>query len=264
MEYTPHSASSVSDDLQAALLAEHTGEGEDQGEEPHIHMPNSSYWPLILGLFVAIAVAGVLFINTFPWILVIGAIGAIICILGWGLEDPNTPLPEKLVSVYYEEKPDLWKYKIDQEVVDAQGKWLGKIRARFDRYVLVERGGLFSKVFYVPQSAIREQAKDKTLVLSISEDELERRGLNSVPDDLYEAAPEDEVPVTSGVPQFARRPLSPAETGHYNYGRHWPGINTDASGSYHRNEVLPRPQTYVVDDIDSTEQPIPERTISPD
>jgi hypothetical protein len=262
MEYTPHSASSVSDDLQAALLTGHPDEGE--GEEPHIHMPNPSYWPLILGLFVAIAVAGVLFINSFPWILIVGAIGAVICMLGWGLEDPNAPMREKLVSVYYEERPDPWKYKIDQEVVDAQGKWLGKIRARFTRYVLVERGGLFSKVFYVPQSAIREQSKDKTLYLTISEADLEHRGLNSVPEDLYEAAPDDEVPVTSGVPQFARRPLSPAETGHYNYGRRWPGINTDASGSYHRNEVLPRPQTYVVDNVYSTEEPIPERAINPD
>jgi hypothetical protein len=262
MNHTSHSTSSVSDDLQAALLTDHTGIGD--GEEPHIHMPNPSYWPLILGVFVAIAVVGLLFINFFPWILIVGIIGGLICLLGWALEDPNAPMREKLVEVYYQDKPDPWKYKINQEVVDAQGKWLGKVRARFDRYILVGRVGLFSRVFYVPQSAIRDQVKDNTLFLTITEDDLERRGLNSVPDDLYEPAPEEEVPVTSGVPQFARRPLSPAETGHYNYGRRWPGINTDASGSYHRNEVLPRPQTYVVNDIDTTEEPIPERTISPD
>jgi hypothetical protein len=262
MDYTPHSVSSVSDDLQAALLAGHTA--EDEGAEPHVHMPNPSYWPLILGVFVAIAVAGLLFVNSFPWISVAAAICAIFCMIGWGLEDSNAPLRDKVVEVYFEEKPDPWKYKLDQEVVDAQGKWLGKVRARFDRYVLVERGGLFSKVFYVPLSAIRDQVKDNTLSLTISAADLEQRGLNSVPDDLYAPAPVDEVPVTTGVPQFARRPLSPAETGHYNYGRRWPGINTDASGSYHRNEVLPRPQTYVVNDFYSTDEPIPERTISPD
>ena len=65
----------------------------------------------------------------------------------------------------------------------------------------------------------------------------------------------------SGVAQFARGPLSPAETGHYNYGKHYPGINTDASGSYHREEVVPHPQKYVGESsiINSTDLPIEPR-----
>src|SRR5260370_30965152 len=66
--------------------------------------------------------------------------------------------------------------------------------------------------------------------------------LKRVPDALYVESPEYGVPDVSGVAQFARGPLSPAETGHYNYGPHWPGINTDASGSYRREEVMPTPQ----------------------
>jgi len=43
-----------------------------------------------------------------------------------------------------------------------------------------------------------------------------------------------------------------------------PGMNTDASGSYHRDEVQPKPQSYVTEDVYSTDEPIPARVISPD
>ncbi|HYL44491.1 MAG TPA: hypothetical protein VEU97_13995, partial [Ktedonobacteraceae bacterium] len=108
------------------------------------------------------------------------------------------------------------------------------------------------------------EIKKNTLFLTLSEEDLERMELNTMPADLYDDEPEAGVPVVSGIPQFARRPLSPAETGHYNYGRRYPGINTDASGSYHRNEVQPRPADYVVNDVYTTEVPIPERVVSPD
>jgi hypothetical protein len=111
---------------------------------------------------------------------------------------------------------------------------------------------------------IRDEIKDNTLFLTVSEDDLVDMGLTSVPEDLYEEVAEPEVPVVRGRPLFANRPLSPAETGHYNYGRRWPGINTDASGSYHRAEVQPTPQTYVTEDIYSTDEDIPVRVISPD
>jgi hypothetical protein len=44
----------------------------------------------------------------------------------------------------------------------------------------------------------------------------------------------------------------------------WPGINTDASGSYHREEVLPRPQSYVTEDVYVSDRPIPERVTNPE
>jgi hypothetical protein len=152
-------------------------------------------------------------------------------------------------------------FELGQEVLDKDGKRLGKIQARFRNYVLVERGGLFVKAYYVPHSAIRDTSKD-IILLSLSENDLKRQGLNRVPDDLYEDTPEPGRPDVSGVAQFARGPLSPAETGHYNYGRRWPGINTDASGSYHRDEVLPKPQQYVREEIFTTDLPIEPRDIS--
>jgi len=119
-------------------------------------------------------------------------------------------------------------------------------------------------VYYVPQSATRDEIKNNTIFLTLSAEDLLRMGLNRIPDDLYDEVPEAGVPVVRGAAQFARRPLSPAETGHYSYGRRGPGMNTDASGSYHREEVLPRPQTYVTEEIYTTDQPIPPRVISPD
>ena len=143
-----------------------------------------------------------------------------------------------------EPTPKTLEIALDQEVVDKEGKKLGKVRARFTGYILVERGGLFSKTYYVPHSVIRQSNK-KALQLTLTEEDLRAKGYQNVPDDLLPETPEPENPVVDGTPQFGRRPLSPAQTGHYNYGKNWPGMNTDASGSYHRNEVLPRPQIYV-------------------
>jgi hypothetical protein len=136
-------------------------------------------------------------------------------------------------------------FQLGQEVVDSDGQNIGKVQARFTRHLLVKRTGLFSKVYYIPQTVIRTQFKH-VLHLSMSEAELRKQGYTNIPDDLYNEVAEPGMPeVFSGVPKVARRPLSPAQTGHYHYGRHWPGINTDAAGSYHREEVLPIPQKMV-------------------
>lgn len=136
-------------------------------------------------------------------------------------------------------------FQLGQDVVDSDGNKVGKVQARFTRHLLVERRGLFSRAYYIPQTTISTQSNG-ALHLSLSEAELREHGYTSIPDDLYNEVAEPGVPeVFSGVPKVARRPLSPAQTGHYHYGRHWPGINTDATGSYHREEVLPIPQHMV-------------------
>ena len=153
--------------------------------------------------------------------------------------------------------------RLGQEVLGKDGKPLGKVRARFPTYFLVERGTIFIKAYYVPRNAI--QSVEKNIIrLSLTEADLLDKGLNSVPDDLYVETPEPGEPHYSGVAQFARGPLSPAETGHYNYGRRWPGMNTDASGSYHREEVLPRPQKFVSDSVFTTDLPIQSRDTNPE
>ncbi len=136
-------------------------------------------------------------------------------------------------------------FQLGQEVMDDDGNKLGKVQGRFERYILVERGGFFGKTYYVPLTAITKNMNG-VLYLSLSEAELREQGYNNVPEDLYNEFQEQGVPqIFSGVPKFAKRPLSPAQTGHYSYGRRWPGINTDAAGSYHREEVLPIPQKLV-------------------
>lgn len=160
-------------------------------------------------------------------------------------------------------EPDMPAIRLGQEVFGKDGKLLGKVRARFPTYFLVERGAIFIKTYYVPHSAVQSIEKN-TIRLSLSEDDLQDMGLNSVPDDLYVDTPEPGVPHYSGVAQFARGPLSPAETGHYNYGRRWPGMNTDASGSYRHEEVTPKPQKFVRDTVYTTDLPIEPRDTNPD
>jgi len=262
MDSSSQSASSTSDEFTASYLGQQVDYDIEEAE-PHIHLPNPSYWPILLSMAIAVTVGGVIFASSFPWVSLTGLVLVLIFILGWAFEDPMAQLKEKFVTVYRTIKVDPSKFKIGQNVVDSQGKWLGKIQARFSRYILVERGRLIPTVYYVPQSATRDQVKNNRVFLTLSEEDLVREGLNRVPDDLYEEAPEAGVPTVRGAAQFARRPLSPAETGHYHYGRRGPGINTDASGSYHREEILPTPQTYVTEDIYTTDEPIPAREINP-
>lgn len=135
--------------------------------------------------------------------------------------------------------------QLGQEVLDSSGNKIGKVQARFVRYILVEGGGLFGRAYYIPRSSVA-QSGDSTLHAAFDKAQMRELGLHNIPDDLYDDVADPGIPQSfSGVPQFAKRPLSPAQTGHYHYGRRWPGINTDAAGSYHREEVLPIPQKLV-------------------
>jgi hypothetical protein len=71
---------------------------EDQGifdlaaeEEGHIHLPNPSFWPIILSAALLLCMVGFLFIDSSPWILVIAIPIVLIAILGLGVEDPMAP-----------------------------------------------------------------------------------------------------------------------------------------------------------------------------
>jgi Cytochrome c oxidase subunit IV/BON domain len=88
MMNTPlESVNLTADDIAATT---HADVGEYEGEESHanIHMPNGSLWPLILAVAIGVTMAGILIVNAFPWISIIGAIFVLVGILGWGLEDP--------------------------------------------------------------------------------------------------------------------------------------------------------------------------------
>ncbi|HEY0755970.1 MAG TPA: hypothetical protein VGD98_18575 [Ktedonobacteraceae bacterium] len=136
-------------------------------------------------------------------------------------------------------------FQLGQSVLDADGNRIGKIQARFERHMLVESGGLFGRAYYIPRSQVRINGEGSAFV-NVSKAELRKTNWHNVPDDLYNDVSEPGAPqIFSGVPKFAKHPVSPAQTGHYNYGRRSPGINTDAGGSYHHEEILPIPQNLV-------------------
>jgi hypothetical protein len=251
----------VLQDETAASLAPHV-EAEHEGEEPHIHLPQPSFWPLVVGLGVLIAVSALLFLPDSLWFMVIAGAFMLFGIMGWALEDPMAPPKGRFVTVPAQGIQS--RFIIGQDVVDKDGYEVGVIQARFKHYVLVERGGLGLSAFYVPQRLLEAMDNKEQVRLTVSEADLWAMEANLVPDDLYDVQPEEGLPQLKGVPMFANGPFSPAETGHYNYGPNFPGINTDASGSYKHGEVRPSPQRFVAErrKIYTNRKKLPPRAIS--
>lgn len=131
---------------------------------------------------------------------------------------------------------------VGQQVYDTQGARVGKVAVRFPLYLLIERGWLFPQVYYVPLSLI-DHVEGPLLWLSVSSETLQARDYAQVPLEINDtpapAASEDRIDI-SDVSSLGLAPLTPAETGHYHYGPHSPGMNTDASGSYTHAEIDPR------------------------
>jgi hypothetical protein len=50
------------------------------------HMPSPSYWPLLTGAAITVALGGLLFADTTLIITAIGLVCFFICVIGWGLE----------------------------------------------------------------------------------------------------------------------------------------------------------------------------------
>lgn len=240
MDSSLQSANVAVDELSTSL--DHYVETEGTEEEHHVHLPNPSWWPLILGFAILVAVIGLLFLPENPWLTLIATPFVLLGIIGWALEDPMAPPKEQLNSSLATAGVRS-RFYIGQDVVDRDGDVLGSVEARFSHYLLVNIGGLVRPA-YIPHRLI-ESVNNKFIRLSISESDVRKQGLQVVPEDLYDDVPEYGVPVVNGVPMFSRDPLSPAETGHYNYGPNFPGINTDAGGSYYPEEVRPTPQKYV-------------------
>jgi len=232
-------SANITVDESSTSLGQHA-KGEEA--EHHIHLPNSSWWPMMLGFAILLAVTGLLYLPENPWLTIIAVPFILLGIIGWGLEDPMASPKEQLLPSL-EAAGAQSRFYIGQDVIDKDGDVIGSVEARFSNYILVNIGGLVRPA-YIPHRLI-EAVNDKFIQLNIDEFEMRKSGLQNVPDDLYDNAPEYDVPTVKGVPMFARGPLSPAETGHYNYGPNFPGINTDAAGSYRPEEVRPIPQKYV-------------------
>ena len=69
-------------------------------EESHIHLPNPSFWPILISLAIAVTLGGVLFISSAPWISIVGLIFVLISAIGWAVEDPMAPLKEKAAPTH--------------------------------------------------------------------------------------------------------------------------------------------------------------------
>lgn len=268
MDSSLQSANLTTEELTKSLaekesVVENVG-GHDEGEH-HIHLPNPSLWPLLLSAAILLAVVGIIFFPENPWLTIVAVPLVIIGILGWALEDPMAPMTDKLAYLH-KQKEVPSPFQLGEQVVDKDGFIIGKVEARFTNYILVERSGLLVKTYYVPQNLATTDTSRGLVRLTLSEDELVNNNYNAVPDDLYDNTPEYGAPVTTGVAQYARGPLSPAETGHYNYGPNSPGMNTDASGSYHHDEVRPTPQRYVGDrrKFYATDKTLPKRSTNPE
>jgi len=232
----------AADDPDLAAATHQEAEGVET-EEHHVHLPNPSLWPFILSAAILVAVVGLLFIPDNPWLTIVATPFVLVGILGWGLENPNA---QRERFVVYQEKSGIRsKFIPGQDVVDKDGHWVGLVQARFPHYILVDNGGLAVNAYYVPQRVTEDKIENGVVRLTVSESELRAMGTNLIPDDLYDDVPDPGVPMVTGVPMFASAPVSPAQTGHYNYGPNYPGINTDASGSYQRSDVTVRPQSFV-------------------
>ena len=77
----------MADDLATADLAEAEELNEAEAEQ-HIHMPNPSFWPILLSFAIFVTLAGLLVVNSFPWISIIGAPFVFIFMVAWALENP--------------------------------------------------------------------------------------------------------------------------------------------------------------------------------
>ena len=84
MDTTLHSGGLAVNDLSQSPASSQ----EFEEAEQHIHLPNPSLWPLILGAAILVEVTGLLFIPENPWTSALAAPFVLLGILGWALEDP--------------------------------------------------------------------------------------------------------------------------------------------------------------------------------
>jgi osmotically-inducible protein OsmY len=95
MDTSLQHTSLTQDELSMPSLEEQEAE-QAEGDGAHIHLPNGSLWPIILGVAILITMAGFVVINSFPWITIIGLLFVFIAIMGWALENPMASHEEEV------------------------------------------------------------------------------------------------------------------------------------------------------------------------
>ena len=158
---------------------------------------------------------------------------------------PCTPVVERPERPFMRLHPLTEQVVAGQHVYDGQGSRVGKILVRWPGYILVERGLLFRRSYYVPLWLV-QAVEGQRVRLAVSEATLAERGYTNAPSELYHVPRPSGgtvFPDIGGTSRLGKFPPTPAETGHYHYGPLGPGINTDASGSYAPYEIDPYGQS---------------------
>jgi osmotically-inducible protein OsmY len=74
--------------VSSSVVADQDAAETGLEEEQHVHLPNPSFWPIILSVAVVVTVSGVLFVPDNPWLSIVAAPFVLIAMIGWALEDP--------------------------------------------------------------------------------------------------------------------------------------------------------------------------------
>src|SRR6266436_2559346 len=89
MDTSVQNTNLTEDELTVPVLEDQDADLAEAEEAAHIHLPNGSLWPLLLGLAILVTMIGFAIINTTPWVTIIGAVFVLVGILGWASENPN-------------------------------------------------------------------------------------------------------------------------------------------------------------------------------
>jgi osmotically-inducible protein OsmY len=87
MDTSLRNTSLTEDEITMPALAVQEAEHAEV-EEAHIHLPNGSFWPILVGIAILVTMVGFLVIKNVPWIAPIGVVCIFITIMGWALENP--------------------------------------------------------------------------------------------------------------------------------------------------------------------------------
>ncbi|HVB72097.1 MAG TPA: BON domain-containing protein [Ktedonobacteraceae bacterium] len=121
---TPLQSTSLSsDELE---LTEPTLDEQEEAHaegEPHIHLPNPSYWPLVVGAAILIIMVGLLISRDTYALAIIGIPILLIGIMGWALENPDASLEPEV-------KPGEYAMSYAEAATTGKPTVLGQIALR--------------------------------------------------------------------------------------------------------------------------------------
>lgn len=86
-----HLSASTGDQTAVILVDDPEALEHVEEEEVHIHLPNPSFWPIVLSGTIFVGMFGLIFINTFPLVTALAIPCMVFAMMAWILEDPMAP-----------------------------------------------------------------------------------------------------------------------------------------------------------------------------